>query len=433
MRTILAVGGVLALAAGGVLAVGLIAGATAAADDTCPPAAAPTASAQALRAGNPAAAHRCRRSAPGAVCQPATDPAGAGGGGGAAGGADASFDPGNIASDEVFYNTDLDDPGADHRVHRRAERRLRRAWCLRNLALDTASQPADAYCQAYTGGPAQSAAKMLFDFSRACGINPQVMLTTLQKESQGLTRTDATESSYAAAWGWHCPDTGPGGTANCDPQHAGFFNQGYGMAHQWARYRVEIPNGKYNYQPGRTYDIAWNVAESGCGGAPVTIRNLATASLYVYTPYQPNAGVAGRLPRGGRRVLRVREPELLPDVPDLLRVHRRRHRHRRSRRRRGRWERRHHRGGPGGDIRCDRDDPGQPVHGVARHGLRRHRHHRTHPGDRRRDRRRVRRTWGCSTRGAAATPTAPPWASTTAARPATPTATTTGSGSTAPG
>ena len=147
---------------------------------------------------------------------------------------------------------------------------------------------------------------MLFDVSRACGINPQVMLATLQKESRGLTRTDATESTYAAAWGWHCPDTGPGGTANCDPQHAGFVNQGYGMAHQWARYRVEIPNGKYNYQPGRTYDILWNVAESGCGGAPVTIANLATASLYVYTPYQPNAaslaaypGRATRAPRTG--------------------------------------------------------------------------------------------------------------------------------------
>ena len=56
MRTLLAVGGVLTLAAGGVLAIGLIAGATAAADDNCPPATAPTASAQALRAGNPAAA-----------------------------------------------------------------------------------------------------------------------------------------------------------------------------------------------------------------------------------------------------------------------------------------------------------------------------------------------------------------------------------------
>lgn len=301
MRAIIVVGGVLTLAAGGVLAIGLIAGATAVADDTCPTTA-PTATAQALRAGNgnPVTATASTTTVPtigaGPVCQPAT---GSGGGGGAAGGADAAFDPGNIASDEVFYNTasmtleqitafiDEQNAGCDG------------AWCLRTLALDTASQPADAYCQAYTGGPAQSAAKMLFDFSRACGINPQVMLTTLQKESQGLTRADATASSYTAAWGWHCPDTGPGGTADCDPAHAGFFHQGYGMAHQWARYRVEIPNGKYNYQPGRTYDIAWNVAPSGCGGAPVTIANLATAALYVYTPYQPNAASLASYPGTG--------------------------------------------------------------------------------------------------------------------------------------
>ena len=332
-------------AAGGVPRRRVLAGATAAAADTCPPArGAHRRRRRRSAAGNgPPPPHRTGR-VPGAVCQPATarpapEPRRRGGG------ADAAFDPGNIASDEVFYNTasmtleqitafiDEQNAGCDG------------PWCLRNLALDTTSQPADAYCAAYTGGTGQSAAKMLFDFSRACGINPQVMLTTLQKESQGLTRTDATETSYAAAWGWHCPDTGPGGTANCDPQYAGFFNQGYGMAHQWAKYRVEIPNGKYNYQPGRTYDILWNVVESGCGAAPVTIANLATASLYVYTPYQPNAGVAGRVPGGGRRVFRVREPELLPDVPDLFRVHRRRHPHRRSCRCRGRRGRRHRRGG----------------------------------------------------------------------------------------
>ena len=37
------------------------------------------------------------------------------------------------------------------------------------------------------------------------------MLITLQKESRLLDRTDPTESTYNAAWGWHCPDTGPGG------------------------------------------------------------------------------------------------------------------------------------------------------------------------------------------------------------------------------
>src|SRR5664279_90790 len=288
--------GAVAVAAAGVLAIGLVGAATATAD-TCSPAGAGPAlpvAGQALRAGQGAATPPTV--GPGPVCQPATAATGPTPG---AGGADAAFDPGNIASDEVFYNTTAMTLPQITAFIDEQNTGCEGSWCLRNLTLDTTPEPADAYCQAYTGGPAQSAATMLYDLSRACGINPQVMLVTLQKESQVLTRTDPTESSYTAAWGWHCPDTGPGGTANCDPQYAGFFHQGYGMAHQWAKYRVEIPHGQYNYQPGRTYDIAWNVAESGCGAGPVSIRNLATASLYTYTPYQPNAASLAAYPGEG--------------------------------------------------------------------------------------------------------------------------------------
>ena len=152
--------------------------------------------------------------------------------------------------------------------------------------MSTPSQPADRYCAAYQGGTNEDVAAVLLRVSVACGINPQVMLVTLQKESALLTRTDVSASTYNAAWGWHCPDTGPGGSANCDPAYAGFFNQAYGMAKQWSRYRLDPE--KYNYHAGQTVNILWNVAESGCGSAPVTIANQATASLYIYTPYQPN-------------------------------------------------------------------------------------------------------------------------------------------------
>jgi hypothetical protein len=155
-------------------------------------------------------------------------------------------------------------------------------------------QPADQYCTAIPGGADLDAATVISTVTQACGINPQVMLITLQKESRLLDRTDPTESTYNAAWGWHCPDTGPGGSANCDPAYAGFFNQGYGMAKQWSRYRVD-PD-KYNYKAGQIVDIAWNVAESGCGGASVTLANQATAALYNYTPYQPNSASLAAYP-----------------------------------------------------------------------------------------------------------------------------------------
>ena len=53
--------------------------------------------------------------------------------------------------------------------------------------------------------------------------------------------------------------------------------------------RLRVDPTRVNYPEGKTSNILWNVAESGCGSAPVTIQNTATASLYIYTPYQPNA------------------------------------------------------------------------------------------------------------------------------------------------
>jgi len=211
------------------------------------------------------------------------------------------FAAGNIISDAVFYN-----------VHAMTVEQIRafidiqdqpcaagNPWCLKNLTLSTPAQPADQYCAAYPGGTGQDAATVIAAFSLACGINPQVMLTTLQKESQGLNRPDPTSGSYDAAWGWNCPDTGAGGSANCDPGGRGFFLQGYNMAKQWSKYRARIPTGYYPYQVGKPVTILWNIAESGCGGGPVTIVNVATASLYVYTPYQPNAASIAGFPGAG--------------------------------------------------------------------------------------------------------------------------------------
>ena len=101
----------------------------------------------------------------------------------------SGFDPGNIISDAVFYNTAAMTV-EQIRVFMRAEGEgCDGAYCLKNLPMTTASQPADRYCAAYQGGTNEDAATVIAKFSTACGINPQVMLVTLQKES-GLLSPD---------------------------------------------------------------------------------------------------------------------------------------------------------------------------------------------------------------------------------------------------
>jgi cell wall-associated NlpC family hydrolase len=221
-------------------------------------------------------------------------------GGGAAD--NVAWDPGNIISDAVFYNATAMSAAQIRSfiAVQDAGCAAANAWCLKNLKISDPGQPANTYCGAVTGGTNEDAATLIAAYSRSCGVNPQVMLTKLQLESQGLNRANPDASSYDAAWGWNCPDSGPGGSAHCDPAHAGFLHQLTGMARSWAQMKVDIPAHKYNYAVG-TYNILWNVEETGCGAAPVNIKNLATASLYVYTPYQPNAASIQAYPGTGNK------------------------------------------------------------------------------------------------------------------------------------
>ena len=209
------------------------------------------------------------------------------------------FDAGNIISDAVFYNaTSMTEQQVRAFITAR-NASCTGAFCLRTLRFDTPGRAADQYCAAYSGGKAQDAAAIITALGRSCGLNPQAILTMLQKESGLLTRTPVNAAAYDAAFGWNCPDSGPGGTSNCDPADAGFFSQAYGMARQFARYRTEPT--RYRYRAGQTIDIPYNVASTGCGSAPVRLANTATASLYNYTPYQPNPASLSAYPGTGDR------------------------------------------------------------------------------------------------------------------------------------
>lgn len=137
----------------------------------------------------------------------------------------------------------------------------------------------------------QSAAQIIYDAAQAYNISPQVLVVMLQKETAIVTDTWAAGWQYDRAMGYGCPDSGPGGTANCNTSYYGFYNQVGNAAWQLRRY-VTMPD-QYNFKAGVTRNILWNV--SGCSSGPVYLENSATAALYNYTPYQPNQAALSNL------------------------------------------------------------------------------------------------------------------------------------------
>ena len=213
----------------------------------------------------------------------------------------STWDASNIISDAVMYNSaamTANQIGV-FIVAQGAPCAETNPYCLRNRLFSYPPEAASRNCAAIPGGTNVTAAVAIYEVSLACGVNPQVMLAKLQLESQGLDRANPDEGSLDFAYGWNCPDAGPGGSAACDPAHKGFINQLHGMANTFANLKVDVPAGKYQYKVGTPSTILWNVEESGCGGASVTIKNVATASLYVYTPYQPNAASIAAYPGEG--------------------------------------------------------------------------------------------------------------------------------------
>ena len=137
---------------------------------------------------------------------------------------------------------------------------------------------------AFTGGI--SAAQIIYNAAQQYGINPQVLLVMLKKESAGPLTADnwPLKSQYKYSMGYGCPDSGPNYSANCSAQKAGFYNQMMTAAWQLNYYKNH-PND-YRYYIGQN-KIQYS-PDPNCGTKSVNIQNIATLSLYIYTPYTPN-------------------------------------------------------------------------------------------------------------------------------------------------
>ena len=203
----------------------------------------------------------------------------------------SDFDPGNIISDANFYNGSAMNAAAVQSFLTSVAPNCRKSSsgpaCLQDFSQKMSSIGAvSGRCAAIAGGT-KSAATMIAQVGAACGISQKVLLVLLQKEQGIVTTSSPTSYMYLHATGFACPDTAP-----CDPAYFGFGQQVYAAALQFKRYQASPTS--WAYQAGRTNSILLN-PNAACGRKSVYIQNQATASLYIYTPYTPNAAAMSNL------------------------------------------------------------------------------------------------------------------------------------------
>jgi hypothetical protein len=204
----------------------------------------------------------------------------------------SDFDAGYIISDYNFYNSSaLTRKQIQTFLGKQSCAPLDSSPCLADYTQKTKTRSPLAsdsavYCKTYTGAASESAATIIHKVAKACGISPEVILVTLQKEENLLSTPSA--GRYKIAMGYACPDT-----AACDSTYFGFFNQVYAAAKQWKRYAMYQPTTYWSTKVG-TNAVKYN-PKASCGTKTVDVQNQATASLYNYTPYTPNAAALGNL------------------------------------------------------------------------------------------------------------------------------------------
>lgn len=202
------------------------------------------------------------------------------------------FNAGRIIDDGVFFNPNTMDAAAVQ-VFLNSKVPVCETWhapgygqnppftCLKDYSANTPAQSAEAgLCNQYNGG-VKTAAQIIYEVGQVCGINPKVLIVLIQKEQSLITDTWPLDLQYRSATGYGCPDT-----AACDSTYYGFFNQVYMAARQFKKYSRD--SASYRYRAYR-YNYVQYHPNTACGGTNVFIQNQATAGLYNYTPYQPNA------------------------------------------------------------------------------------------------------------------------------------------------
>lgn len=203
----------------------------------------------------------------------------------------SAFNPGNVISDAVFYNPNamteaqikafIESVGSSCTSSGSSK-------CLKDMTFSTAKlnpiRVKSGGCSALNLTGNQRPWTIIDKAAKACGLNPQVILVTIQKEQSGLTQPK-TDAVWAKAMGAGCPDN-----SGCDAAQAGFTKQIYYGAEKLATYKINATWEQYilAFQNGQSVTVQ-NNAGTACGSQTFRLQNYATASLYMYTPYVGNS------------------------------------------------------------------------------------------------------------------------------------------------
>lgn len=201
----------------------------------------------------------------------------------------ADFDPGYIISDTAFYERNAMSEAEIQAFLNAKIGSCANGQCLNVGSFSTtprarivSTSTGQVRCEAYNPAPTERAAAIIFKVQQACGISAKVILVTLQKEQALVTAKSPSTAALDRAMGYACPDTGP-----CTV--LGFDQQIYLGALQLNTYKA----AKFGMQPG-VHNILLNPVVA-CKTQTVHVRNYATAALYNYTPYVPNAAALANL------------------------------------------------------------------------------------------------------------------------------------------
>ena len=201
----------------------------------------------------------------------------------------ADWDAGYIISDENFYNGSAMSEAEIQRFLETTVGTCQNSNCLAVYREDTPTRTwSFGTCSTYAGAAGESAARIIFKVQQACNLSAKVILVTLQKEQSLLTNRAPSDGIMRKAMGYGCPDT-----AACDSTYYGFFNQLFAAGRQLTWYGN--PAGSFtSIRVGQVNAIQYH-PNAGCGTKDVLVRNRATAALYYYTPYTPNAAALANL------------------------------------------------------------------------------------------------------------------------------------------